>query len=102
MHIQVCIALHVCIQIERKVSWNINKSLHTQDGGTTASEGLQMTVERVGNLFGITLNTSGNESIQLTLIGSNVCKLTMCSYVIITDLTAVYTDLNRSVLKTFN
>ena len=61
-----------------------------------------MTVERVGNLFGITLNTSGNESIQLTLIGSNVCKLTMCSYVIITDLTAVYTDLNRSVLKTFN
>ncbi|XP_065911114.1 adhesion G protein-coupled receptor L3-like [Dysidea avara] len=48
------------------------QQMESQVGGTTASEGLQMTVERVGSLFRTTLNTSGNESIQLTLMGSNV------------------------------
>ena len=49
--------------------------MHTQEEGTTVGEGLQMTVERVGNIFSTALDTSGNESIQFTIMGSNVCKL---------------------------
>ena len=55
--------------------------MHTQEDGTTVGEGLQMTVERVGNIFSSTLNTSGNDSIQLNFTGSNVCKLPYYAFV---------------------
>jgi len=55
--------------------------MHTQEEGTTVGEGLQMTVERVGNIFSSTLNISGNDSIQLNFTGSNVCKLPYYAFV---------------------
>ena len=52
-----------------------------EDNTTSTSELLQMTTERVGILFSTTLNTSGNESVQASLVRTNIGKLTCeCEY----------------------
>ena len=35
-----------------------------------------MTTERIGIIYSTTLNTSGNESVQASLVGNNIGKFT--------------------------